>query len=142
VAARTLNDKTVWYVDLTNKGWEFIEVTSKGWRIVKDLIIFRRFTNQSLQVYPSREYPPDILDRFTKLLLDVNVKEEYKEDYRLLLKCYVICALVPDIPKPVLMPNGHQGGAKTSLMEYVKTLIDPSIIKTLSFPYDVNQLIQ
>lgn len=40
------------------------------------------------------------------------------------------------------MPNGHQGGAKSSLMESVKTLIDPSVIKTLSFPHDVNQLIQ
>lgn len=142
VAARTVNGKTAWYIDLTNKDWEFIEITSDGWRIVNNQIIFRRFNNQSPQVYPSREYPPDILDRFTKLVLDVNVREEYKQDYWLLLKCYVICALIPDISKPVLMPNGHQGGAKTSLMEYVKTLIDPSIIKTLSFPHDVNQLIQ
>ena len=142
VAARTVNSKTAWYIDLTNKDWEFIEINSKGWRIVSNLIIFRRFTNQSPQVYPSREYASDILDRFTKLLLDVNVKEEYKQDYRLLLKCYVICALIPDIPKPVLMPNGHQGGAKSTLMESVKTVIDPSIIKTLSFPTDVNELIQ
>jgi hypothetical protein len=35
-----------------------------------------------------------------------------------------------------------QGSAKSSLMESVKTLVDPSIIKTLSFPRDKNELIQ
>jgi hypothetical protein len=142
VAARIVNNKVVWYIDLTNKYWEFVEVSSEGWRIVNNIIIFRRFTNQLPQVYPCRDYPSDIMDKFIKLLLGVNVKEEYKEDYWLLLKCYIICALIPDIPKPVLMPNGHQGGAKSSLMESIKTLIDPSIINTLSFPHDVNQLIQ
>ena len=37
---------------------------------------------------------------------------------------------------------GHQGAAKTSLMEFIKTLVDPSAIKTLSFPTDINELIQ
>ncbi len=40
------------------------------------------------------------------------------------------------------MPFGHQGAAKTTLMEFIKTLIDPSAIKTLSFPTDINELIQ
>ncbi len=51
VAARTVNGKTAWYIDLTNKDWEFIEITSNGWRIVNNKIIFRRFTNQSPQVW-------------------------------------------------------------------------------------------
>lgn len=53
VASRTINNKTIWYIDLTNKNWQFLEITSEGWRIVDNLIIFLRFTNQSPQVYPS-----------------------------------------------------------------------------------------
>ena len=131
-----------WYYDLTNKPWEFVEITSEGWKIVKNLILFHRYSNQLPQVYPSREYPSDIFDNFIKLVLSASVKKDKLEEYKILLTCYIICAFVPDIPKAVPMPFGHQGAAKTSLMEFIKTLVDPSAIKTLSFPTDINELIQ
>jgi hypothetical protein len=55
--------------------------------------MFRRYKNQIAQVYPSAEYPDDILDRFINL---INVKTE---DSKLLLKCYIVVLLIPDIPK-------------------------------------------
>ena len=139
------NLRLVWYYDLINKDWEFIEITSAGWNIVKsnDLILFRRFSNQMTQVYPSKEYSDDIFDRFIRLLFTSNIKDENnRRDYELLLKCYIISLLIPDILKVVLMPHGHQGSAKSTLMEAIKTLIDPSIITTLTFPRDKNELIQ
>lgn len=129
------NDLT-WYYDLTNKNWEFIRVTSKGWEIVNNLIIFRRFTNQLPQDYPSREYPHDIFEKFMKLL---NIKGE---ENKLLLKCYIISLFIPYISKPVLMLYGEQGSAKSTFEELIKMLADPSIIKTLTFPKDINELIQ
>ena len=72
--------KSKWYYDLTNEKWEFIEITSEGWRIVNNLTLFHRFSNQLPQVYPSKEYPSDIFDRLIKLLLDVNVEEKNKEN--------------------------------------------------------------
>ena len=131
-----------WYYDLTNKPWEFVEITSEGWKIVNNLILFHRYSNQLPQVYPSREYPSDIFDNFIKLVLSASVKKDKLEEYKILLTCYIICAFVPDIPKAVPMPFGHQGAAKTSLMEFIKMLVDPSAIKTLSFPTDINELIQ
>jgi hypothetical protein len=137
------NNKISWYYDLTNEKWEFIEITSEGWNIVDNLIIFRRFNNQLPQVYPSGEYDPDIFDKYMNLLLNVNVENENtKKEYMLLLKCYIISLFIPEIPKVVLMPHGHQGSAKTTLMESIKILVDPSIIKTLSFPRDINELVQ
>jgi hypothetical protein len=142
VAASVNNSKITWYYDLTNREWEFIEITSEGWKIVTNLVLFRRFSNQLPQVYPSRKYPGDIFEKFFKLL-NLKVKEEGKtEEYKLLLKCYIICLFIPEIPKAVLMPHGHQGSAKTTLSEFIKMLADPSIIRTLSFPRDVNELIQ
>lgn len=142
VASIEDGSKTTWYYDLTNKKWEFIEITSNGWKIVNNQVVYRRFNNQLPQVYPSREYSEDIFEKFLNLL-NLKVKEENKtEEYRLLLKCYIICLFVPEIPKAVLMPHGHQGSAKTTLFEFIKMLTDPSIVRTLSFPRDVNELIQ
>jgi hypothetical protein len=134
--------KSKWYYDLTNEKWEFIEITSEGWRIVNNLTLFHRFSNQLPQGYPSREYPSEIFDRLIKLLLDVNVEEKNKENYGLLIKCYIVYLFIPHLLKPVLMPHGHQGGAKTWLLESIRMIVDPSVLKTLSFPRDVNQLIQ
>jgi hypothetical protein len=40
------------------------------------------------------------------------------------------------------MLHGSQGSAKSSLQELIKTLADPSVIKTYTFPRDNNELIQ
>ena len=77
-----------------------------------------------------------ILDKFIGLL---NVKDD---DNKLLLKCYIISLFIPSISKPILMLHGEQGSAKTTLQELIKMLVDPSIVKTLTFPRDINELVQ
>ena len=137
--------KTIWYYDLTNKNWEFVEITSEGWRVIqsKDLILFERFSTQLPQVYPSENHSDDVLNKFIELVLNKhNVEEDKLQEYRLLLKCYVICAFIPGFPNAIPMPNGTQGAAKTTLMNLVKMVIDPSQIKSLSFPKDKDELIQ
>jgi len=132
------NNELEWVYDLTNKNWEFIKIFSNGWSVFKDEIIFRRYSNQRPQVYPSREYESDILDRFMKLV-NINNDDKYS---KLLLKVYIISLYIPSIQKPVLMLHGSQGSAKSSLQELIKILVDPSIIKTLIFPRDNNELLQ
>ena len=68
--------------------WEIINVTKKGWEIAKSNecnILFKRFPIMNAQVYPRRNYPKDILERFMKL---TNVYED--EDNRLLAVVYII----------------------------------------------------
>jgi hypothetical protein len=130
--------KPQWNYDLVNDSWEFIKITSNGWDIYKDEIIFRRYNNQRAQVYPDRNYQPDIIDQFMKL---VNIKAD-DNDSKLLLKCYIISLFIPEIQKVVLILHGSQGAAKSSLQELIKMLVDPSIVKTLTFPRDLNELIQ
>jgi energy-coupling factor transporter ATP-binding protein EcfA2 len=83
-----------------------------------------------------RDYPPDIFDEFINLL---NIKDD---DNKLLLKCYIMALLIPEIPKPILMLHGEQGSAKSTLLELIKMLVDPSIIRTLAFSRDNNELVQ
>src|SRR5207249_18652 len=114
--------------DLTNKDWDIIRITSKGWRVEKSPIIFRRYSNQLPQVFPSRDYDKDVFDQFINL---VNVKDN---DNKLLLKCYIIALFVPGIQKAIQMLHGDQGAAKTTFQELEKMLVDPSSILTLAFP--------
>jgi hypothetical protein len=137
-ASRINNGELEWYYDLTNKHWEFIKLTSGGWCPIKNEILFKRYNNQQPQVYPVKDYEPDIFDRFMKL---VNIKAN-DEESKLLLKIYIVCLMIPDIQKPVLMLHGSQGSAKSSLQEMIKMLVDPSAVKTFSFPRDINELIQ
>jgi hypothetical protein len=131
-------DSNTIYYDLTNPNWQVVKLTVEdGWAIDKNSpIIFRRYSNQQPQVYPVRDYPSDIFERFMNL---INIKDE---ENKLLLKCYIIALFIPEIPKPILMLHGEQGSAKSTLQELIKMLVDPSIIRTLSFPREINELIQ
>lgn len=124
------------YYDLTDKDWFVIKITKDGWNTQDPPIVFRRYSNQQSQVYPRKQYLPDIFGRFMNL---VNVKGE---DNKLLLKCYIISLFYPEIPKPVLMLHGEQGSAKSTLQELIRMLVDPSSISTLTFPRDINELVQ
>jgi len=53
-----------------------------------------------------------------------------------------IALFIPDIPKPVLMLHSEQGTAKSTLQELIKRVVDPSSIINLTFPRDINELIQ
>jgi hypothetical protein len=146
IDTRDSSIRILWYYDLTNNNHEFIETTSEGWSVVKNTeqILFRRFNNQASQVYPlsSGEKGTDVFNEFIELLLDKNVKDENKKDYRHLLKVYIICLFIPEISKPVLLPYGSEGALKSTIFEKIKDIVDPSILKTLSFPRDKNEFIQ
>jgi hypothetical protein len=137
-SSRNKINELEWYFDLTNKNWEFVRITSSYWTIIKNEIKFKRYAIHQPQVYPLREYDPDVLNKFLRL---VNIKED-DEDSRLNLICYIVCLFIPDIQKPVLMLHGPQGSAKSSLQEMIKMLVDPSIVKIYSFPKGSNELIQ
>ena len=139
-------DDYTFYYDLANKneGIGAIKITPAGWSIENNPpILFIRYSNQLAQVNPSPSclstvdgIDNKIFDKFIDLL---NVKDS---DNKLLLKCYIISLFIPSIPKPILMLHGEQGSAKTTLQELIKMLVDPSIVKTLTFPRDINELVQ
>lgn len=133
---RVAGDREAIYYDLTNPDWQAVKITARGWEIVESPGIFVRYNNQQAQVYPSRTYDPDIFEKFLNL---TNIKTE---DGKLLLKCYIVSLLFPDIPIPALMLHGEQGSAKSTLQKLVKTLIDPSSVELLSFPRDISELVQ
>jgi hypothetical protein len=142
VSKAAIDDFTFYY-DLTDSNWSAVKITPQGWTIENNPpILFRRYNNQLPQVIPIFSQSSfltiddTILDKFIRLL---NVKDD---DNRLLLKCYIISLFIPEIAKPILMLHGEHGSAKTTLQELIKMLVDPSIVKTLTFPRDINELVQ
>ena len=116
-------DKNVVYYDLCNPKWEVVKITRHGWTIESHTSpIFKRYTINNPQVYPSTAYPPDIMDKFIQL---TNVKNDH--DNTLLAIVYIVSLyLLEDLPKPLLTPNGVKGSAKSTLQEFIKLIVDPS----------------
>ena len=123
-------NNNLWY-DLGNKA---ICINKDGWSLNNNPpILFRRFKHQKEQVEPQtgRE-----LKEFLNL---TNLKNE--ED-KILLQVYLVSCLIPGFPHPVLVLHGEQGAAKSTLFRFIKDLIDPSALKTLSPIKDSKQLVQ
>jgi Bifunctional DNA primase/polymerase, N-terminal len=129
------------YYDLTNKKWEAIKITSEGWEIDKHPpFLFRRFGGEAPQVYPDRNYEPDVLDRFVDLL---NLKPEYAEAQKMVLKVKTVTDFWPNITaKPILVLQSSQGSGKTTGFELMRDLVDPNSTLTMSMPNDEAQLKQ
>jgi hypothetical protein len=62
------NEPFTIYYDLTKKDWSVIKITKEGWDIQDAPIIFRRYSNLQPQVYPRKEYVPNVFDRFMNLV--------------------------------------------------------------------------
>jgi len=110
-------DDAIW-LDLD--GQRAAKVTSKEWEIIEEPpIIFRTFPHQRPLPVPTEDGidPRKVLE-FTNLR---------GEEASLLFICYLVAALVPDIPIAALVLHGVQGTAKTTLLKVVKSLIDPTI---------------
>jgi hypothetical protein len=139
------------YYDLSDEKNRCIKVTREGWQIVENQtdVLFRRYDHLKPQIEPITTTTFDIIDiiddkMFNELISLFNLKtnKDNVEDIKLLLKCYIISLFIPDIPKPILLLHGEQGGTKSTFQELVQMLVDPSNTQTLTFPRDTNEFIQ
>ncbi|MGI0001660.1 MAG: hypothetical protein ACRD42_01100, partial [Nitrososphaeraceae archaeon] len=130
------NGNSILY-DLTNPEWQVVRVTERGWDVEYAPAVFTRYSNQIPQVYPSKEYLPEIFDIFMALL---NIKNH--EDNKLLFMVYIITLFYPGIQHPALILYGEKATAKSTLQELIKMLVDPSVIRTLAFSRSIEGMVQ
>lgn len=122
------------YYDLADDACRAVKVTGSRWQIVDNPpILFRRYDHQKPQAEPVQGGDAKALlkylnlpDRIPQLLLLVNVGG-----------CFI-----PDIPHPITVVTGPQGSAKSSLFRFVRAVVDPSRLPTLSFPPKREELVQ
>ena len=106
------------YLDLGNAAWQAVEITSRGWQVIdKPLVKFRRAKGLLPLPEPGRGGTLAALRPF------INVGSE--ADWRLLVS-WLLAALRPTGPYPVLVVYGEQGSAKSSLVRALRALVDPN----------------
>jgi len=106
------------YLDLGNPAWQAVEITPNGWQVIATPPVkFRRAKGLLPLPEPARNGTLTALRPFVNLASD--------DDWRLVVSWLVI-ALRPTGPYPVLVVYGEQGSAKSSLVRVLRALVDPN----------------
>jgi len=114
------------FIDLCNPNWEAIRITAGGWSIVESPPVrFRRTRGMLPLPYPERGGKIEALRPF------FNLKTE--ADFTVVVG-YVLAALRPFAPYPILNPIGPPGAAKTRLLRLIRRLVDPNGAETTPLP--------
>ena len=114
------------FIDLCNPNWEAIRITAGGWSIVESPPVRFRWTRGMLPLpCPERGGKIEALRPF------FNLKTE--ADFTVIVG-YVLAALRPFAPYPILNPIGPPGAAKTRLLRLIRRLTDPNGAETTPLP--------
>jgi hypothetical protein len=120
-------------LDLCNPNWECVQITKEGWGIIpipQDAILIR--TRGMLEITaPVRGGSLD------ELLEYINI---CKDDH-LLVFGWLLAALNPSGPYPILTLQGEQGSAKSTTTRNLRSLIDPNSAPLRSLPTKERDLI-
>ena len=121
------------YVDLANDSWEAVEIDRDGWRVISDPPVrFRRPKGMKPLPHPTDGGSVDALRPF------VNIKDE--RDW-CLTKGWLVGAFRPTGPYPVLILQGEQGSAKTTLARVLRAVVDPSTAPVRTVPRGEHDLV-
>lgn len=117
-------DGSFWY-DLCNG--QSVHVNRGLWSVRTETpVLFRSHSHQANQVLPVSGQG-DI----RRLLKHVRLSDPSQQ---CLFLVWVITALIPQIPHPVLVLFGEKGAAKSTTLRFARRLVDPSKLELLSLP--------
>ncbi|MDP9475949.1 MAG: bifunctional DNA primase/polymerase, partial [Actinomycetota bacterium] len=124
------------YLDLCNAEWEVVEITAEGWRVIGHAdapVRFRRAKGMLPLPYPSRN------GSFKGLKKLLNMPDEDDAGWILVL-AWLVAALRGKGPYPLLVLQGEQGTAKTTIEKILRATIDPSTVPLRAMPRDERDL--
>jgi hypothetical protein len=133
VHVRLAGDDKAIYIDLANDAWQAIEVTASGWRLVSDPPVKFRRARGMLPL------PVPLPTRIGVHALRPFVNVDSDEQWALIL-AWLMAALRPSGPYPVLALLGEQGTAKSTTQEVLRALIDPNVAPLRAEPMDVRDV--
>ena len=120
------------YLDLADPNWGVVEITPDGYGVVQESPVrFRR--SEGMMTLPAPQ-PGGSIDILRKYL---NVKDD--NDF-VLVVAWLLAALSPHGPYPVLVITGEQGSAKSCFSKLVRSLVDPYLAPVRSLPRETRDL--
>ena len=126
---RTAEHEGSIFIDLGDPEWRAIEVTPRGWHIVLHAPVrFIRAAGMKALPEPQRG---GTIEELRPL---VNAGTE--ENFRLMIG-WLLAAMRPAGPFPVLALSGEQGSAKSSVSRYLRSLVDPSTAGLRAAPEEI-----
>ena len=121
------------YIDLGNENWEVIKINEDGWEITgQPAVMFRRSAGMRPLPYPDRK------GGFKKLKTLINLPN--KAAFRLAVS-WLVGALNPTGPFPILIILGPHGSAKSTMARILKSIIDPSVAPLRSLHTDERNMV-
>ena len=118
-------------IDVGDGQWSVIEVDQDGWRVkANDTVRFLRPRGMRPLPIPTHPGRLDLLWQFLNVL-DADV---------ILIAAWLVAALWPRGPYPILVLQGEQGTAKSTVARMLRAVVDPSKAPLRSTPRDVRDL--
>jgi hypothetical protein len=135
-------ERTVWlrvaeageaiFIDLANDAWEAIEITARGWQVVTEPPVkFRR--PPGMLALPS-PVAGGCLEELQPLM-NVATPQDW-----IVLLAWLVAALRPRGPYPVLLLYGEQGTGKSAVARLLRVILDPSSTPLRTEPRDSRNL--
>ena len=121
-------------IDMSNKERAAIEVSSEEWKIIRpERPVFRRFHHQLPMVIPKKG--GDI----KKILKYLAITDKGAQSLILVWLC---TCMFENIPRPGIILHGSHGGSKTSASVFLRKVVDPSTIATVSLSKNHDEFVQ
>tara|TARA_R110002072_G_scaffold19443_4_gene72020 strand:- start:2170 stop:4725 length:2556 start_codon:yes stop_codon:yes gene_type:complete len=120
-------------LDLGDTTGRVVQVSRHGWKLLKKSPILFRRTALTGEIIA-----PDTHGETEDLLVLFDLLNIAELDRPLVLG-WLLSALIPDIPHPILIIGGEQGTGKTTAARILTGLINPSPAPTQSQPRDAEQ---
>lgn len=119
------------YLDLCNEDWQVVEITADGWHVIDDSPVkFRRSKGMLPLPTPVAGGSVDELRKF------LNVDETIWP----LVIAWLVAALRPRGPYPLLALFADQGSGKSTVGRFLRSLIDPNSAPLRAEPKDGHNL--
>jgi hypothetical protein len=120
------------YLDLADERWRAVEIGPDGWRVLEcPPVRFSRSPGMLALPVPERGGSIEALRSFLNL--------SSPNDF-VLVVAWLLAALRPSGPYPLLAISGEQGSAKTVLSKFLRALIDPNVAAVRALPREEREL--
>ena len=119
------------YLDLCDRAWRAVEIDAEGWQVVdRPPAKFRRTRGAQPLPEPERGGSLEELRPFFNV-------DHYGW---ILIRAFLVAALRPGFPLPILVAKGEQGAGKSTACRVISSLIDPRTSALRGVPREVRDL--
>lgn len=121
-------DRALW-LDLGDDTGEVVRIAPDGWEVLAEAPVLRRRTALTAAL-PRPDGSGDVSELWP--LLNVAAPD------RPITLAWMVCALMPDIPHPILLLRGEQGTGKSTATKRLVSVVDPSTVPLRKTPRDLD----